>query len=343
MTSKETRLARTDSAARWKLVVTPRSIDLARLGLDSQLMEAGYIIERVSGGPLTSAALARAWADADAAILGLDTADADAINAAKSLKVIARYGVGYDAVDVDAASDAGIVVTITPDAPSVAVAEYTLALILALIRRLPAYTSTAFAVPASPPEEFAALALGLVGLGRIGRLVAQRAHALGMKVVYFDPYAPSPGEWATGTDLDSLLSSADVVTLHVPLLPQTRHMLGDREFGLMQSSAYLINTARGALVDERSLASALAAGEIAGAALDVRETENSAEPDVLQGVPNLLLTPHVASRTVQSAELMAREAVASVIAVKNGEIPASAVNGDSVMRLGTTERRPPAG
>ena len=320
---------------RWNVIVTPRSIDLAGLGLDRELAVGGCEVQRVEGGPLRADRLAQVWADADAAILGVDIVDEAALAAAPSLKVISRYGVGYDTIDVGAATARDVLVTITASAPSVAVAEFTIALMLSLIRQLPRYALDPSARLLSPiPRQLASMTLGLIGLGRIGREVAQRASALGMRVWYFDPAvrdAPTSLGQKERRDIDTLLSGADVISLHVPITPETRGMLGRDRIARMKHGAYLINVARGGLVDEEALAESLRRGSLAGAALDVREIEPSPPSDPLRSAPNLILTPHIASMTVQATEQMAREAVANLLLAKHGGSPA-AVNPEVLER-----------
>lgn len=319
---------------RWRVLVTPRSLDLARYGLDKVLADAGCDVHR-EPGPLDSHRLADAWRGADAAILGLDTADAGAIARAPRLRTIARYGVGVDNVDLAAATAAGVAVTITADAVQVAVAELTMAFILSLVRNLPQISHDASALGTlgiGVGHELAGRVLGVVGYGRIGREVARRAACFGVRVVYSDPLTaedPSlPGQRLT---LDELLAEADVVTLHAPLTDATMHLIGERELALMKPGALIVNTARAALVDERALATALREKRIGGAALDVRESWDPPSADPMRGLPNVIITPHVASKTVESIERMSRDAVANLITVKRGEWPASLVNRD-VMR-----------
>jgi phosphoglycerate dehydrogenase-like enzyme len=259
-----------------------------------------------------------------------------ALRSAPSLKVISRYGVGYDNVDVRAARAARIIVTTTADAPALGVAEFTIALILALLRKIPSLDHSAFDSRAFVlPQEFASLTLGLVGMGRIGRRVAELAGAIGLNLAYSHPSVRpdvtlSGGSLVAGRALDDMLMESDVISLHVPLLPTTAAMIGIRELEMMKPSAYLVNTARGGLVDESALAAALHRGIIAGAAVDVRQDDVTdgrilESRDELATAPNLILTPHVASKTMQSVDRMARQAVANLLSVKAGETPSSAI------------------
>ncbi len=220
--------------------------------------------------------------------------------AGPGLRVVANFGVGYDSVDVDAATRRGIVVANTPDVLTAATAELTLALMLALLRRVAEgdrlvrrREEWALAPTFMLGEGLAGKTLGIVGLGRIGREVARLAEAFGMRVVH----TRGSGSYE-GLPLERLLGEADVVSLHVPLTAETRHLVGRDELRLMKPGAVLVNVARGPIVDETALVEALAAGEIAGAALDVYEHE----PEVHQGLlvlENVVLTPHLGSSDVR--------------------------------------------
>ncbi len=229
-----------------------------------------------------------------------DRVDAELLDAAGfQLQVVANYAVGLDNVDLDECNRRGIAVANTPDVLTDATAEMTIALMLALTRRV--VEGDRF-VRASEPwlwaptfmlgEGLEGKTLGIVGFGRIGWAVAGLARAHGMEVVH-----------TPEIQLDELLAAADVVSLHVPLTPETRHLIGERELGLMKPTAYLVNTSRGPVVDEAALARALAAGQVAGAALDVYERE----PEVTQALlslDNVVLAPHIASATHDAREAM---------------------------------------
>ncbi len=266
--------------------------------------------------------------------------DAEVMEAAgPQLKIIANFAVGFDNIDVAEAKKRGIIVTNTPtNELTEAVAEHTIALIMALARRIPEANQYAKAEKYHgwDPALFCGLdlynkTLGIVGFGRIGRAVAARAaHGLRMNVVYADPAPDQDFDLRYHTEhlpLEKLLQQADFVSLHTPLLPSTRHLISTSEFSLMKHSVFLINTARGPVVDEKALLRALRTGRIAGAALDVFECEPAIDCDLsdkleLKSFPNVILTPHIASATFESRASMSRCAAANIIAFfENGLAP----------------------
>jgi len=257
--------------------------------------------------------------------------DAAAIARAPKLRVISRVGVGYDNVDVAAADQAGVVVCYTPEAPTVSTAEHTIALMLAITKGLPASQARAhdgLGGGAPPSLELDGRTLGLVGLGRIGRRVATAAAALGMRVVAHDPYVPD----AEARSLEDLLATADVVSLHVPAMPSTFHLISPRTLALMRPGAYLVNCARGGLVDQPALLDALDAGHVAGAALDVTDPEPLPRGHPLLEHPRVIVTPHVASSTVAGRRRLYAQAIENALAVLSRRpatvVPAPAAGGD---------------
>jgi glyoxylate reductase len=245
------------------------------------------------------------------------------IDAGDRLKVIANVAVGYNNIDVAAARSRGIVVTNTPDVLTDSVAEFTWALILAVTRRLAegerilrrgAWKGWAFDFLLG--ADLKGKQLGLVGFGRIARAVAAKAPAFGMRVAC-SGRRPLDIPGAQALSLDQLLNTSDVVSLHVPLTPDTRHLIDRRALARMKRSAYLINTSRGPVVDEAGLAWALEQRLIAGAALDVYENEPAVHPDLLT-LENVLLVPHLGSGTIETRTAMADLAVENVIAVLAG-------------------------
>ena len=280
-------------------------------------LEASFaIVEEVAG----SAGLVTIPAD----VVGGELFDA----AGRDLRIVANFGVGYDSVDVGEATRRGIVVSNTPDVLTEATAELTVALLLSLLRRVTEgdrLVRRRDAWELSPTfmlgEGLAGKTLGIVGLGRIGREVARLAGAFGMRVVHTGgsgPYEELP--------LERLLAEADVVSLHVPLTPETRHLIGRRELARMRPSAVLVNVSRGPVVDEEALVEALAGGRIAGAALDVYEREPEVSAGLL-GLENVVLTPHLGSATHAAREAMGMLcAVALEAVLLRGELPENAVN-----------------
>jgi glyoxylate reductase len=262
--------------------------------------------------------------------LPVDPVDAAFLDAAgPRLRVVAQFAVGYDNVDLHAASERSVVVTNTPDVLTEAVAELTLALVLALARRVPEGDRLirrggewSFAPTFMLGRGLAGRTLGVVGYGRIGREVTRLAEAHRMRVLYT---RRSGG----GVPLARLLAESDVVSLYAPASPETHHLIGAAELAAMRPDAVLVNTSRGALVDERALVAALRAGTIAGAALDVFEREPEVPAELLE-LENVVLTPHVGSATVEAREAMGMLCVDALRAVLlEGRVPPNALNGDA--------------
>jgi len=260
-----------------------------------------------------------------------DTVDAVVLDAAgPQLKIVANVAVGYNNIDVPACRARGVAVTNTPDVLTNACADFTWALILAVTRRLGegervvrAGAWAGWALDYMLGTELRGKQLGLVGLGRIGRAVAQKAPAFGMTVAYATR-TPSDLFGGTHMPLDRLLATSDVVSLHCPMTPETKHLIDQKALTKMKRSAYLINTSRGPVVDEGALAWALRERLIAGAALDVYEKEPEIHPGLLT-LENVLLIPHLASATTETRTAMADLAVSNALAVLNGQPPLTAV------------------
>jgi glyoxylate reductase len=272
-------------------------------------------------------------ADKDALVCLLtDAIDRSVIDSAARLKVIANVALGYNNIDVPYARSRQIVVTNTPDVLTESVADFTWALILAITRRLSEGERLlrrgewkGWALDFMLGSELRGKQLGLVGVGRIGRAVAARAPAFGMKVAYTTRSANAGlGDGAEAMSLDRLLLTSDVVSLHVPLTAATRHLIDQRALTRMKRSAYLVNTARGPVVDEAALAWALQHHLLSGAALDVYENEPAVHPELLQ-LENVLLVPHLASGTTETRTAMADLAVSNAIAVLEGRPPLTPV------------------
>jgi len=257
---------------------------------------------------------------------------AEVIKAAKKLKVIGRAGAGVDNIDVEKATDRGIVVINTPGANTVSTAEHAIAMLAALARNIPV-AHFAYKSGVSKREKFIGVelfhkTLGIVGLGRIGSEVARRARAMGMRLMACDPYISSERAEKLGvelTGLDQLLKSADFITFHLPLMPATRHMLGEKELAVMKDGVRVINCARGGLIDEGALYRALVSGKVAGAALDVFENENPAE-NKLFSLDNVIVTPHLGASTREAQENVSLQAAEQVLKALCGELVTSAVN-----------------
>jgi len=267
-----------------------------------------------------------------------DRVDGAVLDAGPGLRIVANIAVGYDNIDLAAARARGVVVTNTPDVLTEATADFTWGLILAVTRRIAEGERlvrrggwSGWALDFMLGSDLRGKQLGIVGLGRIGRAVAARAGAFGMRVACttLDPGADAQGTadaaWMR-LGLDELLSSSDVVSLHVPLTQATRHLIDRRAILRMKRGAYLVNTSRGPVVDEAALAWALGEGLIAGAALDVYEQEPRVHPDLL-GLENVVLAPHLGSATVETRTAMADLAARNVLAVLSGLEPLTPVAG----------------
>ncbi|HZR27088.1 MAG TPA: D-glycerate dehydrogenase [Vicinamibacterales bacterium] len=277
-------------------------------------------------------------ADVDGLVCLLtDAIDRSVIDAAPKLKAIANVAVGYNNIDVPYARSKGIVVTNTPDVLTEAVADFTWAMILAITRRISEGERVVrsgqwkgWALDFMLGSDLRNKQLGLVGVGRIARAVAARAPAFGMRVAYttrrpVDAGFAEPGlREAEAMSLDKLLNTSDVVSLHVPLTADTRHLIDKKAITRMKRSAYLVNTARGPVVDEDALAWAMQQRLLAGAALDVYENEPAIHPDLLK-LDNVLLLPHLGSATTETRTAMADLAADNVLAVLNGRTPITPV------------------
>jgi glyoxylate reductase len=258
----------------------------------------------------------------------IDAAVLDA--AGPQLKIVANVAVGYNNIDVPACRARGVAATNTPDVLTNACADFTWGLILAITRRLGegervvrAGKWGGWALDYMLGMELRGKQLGLVGVGRIGGAVAEKAPAFGMTVAYTDQ-RPADIANATQMPLDRLLATSDIVSLHVPMTPETKHLIDQKALTKMKRTAYLINTSRGPVVDEAALAWALKERLIAGAALDVYEKEPEINP-ALMSLDNVLLIPHLASATTETRTAMADLAVSNVIAVLNGKPPVTPV------------------
>jgi len=230
----------------------------------------------------------------------------DVIEAGRKLEIIARAGVGLDNIDVQAAGTQGIELINAPEAPTIAVAELVIGLMLSWARQLPradaGMKQDRWEKTRLMGSELRGKTLGIIGTGRIGRAVGYRAKAFLMDLLAFDVEQSAEFAERTGAryvDLDELLRESDFVTLHIPLTPQTRHMIGRRELDLMKPTAVLINTSRGEAVDEVALAEALRKGKIAGACLDVYEREPPKDSPLLK-LPSVILTPHIGASTIEA-------------------------------------------
>ena len=272
--------------------------------------------------------------DADALLVCYAPVTDRVIRRMTRCRIIARYGIGVDNVDLGAATAKGIVVTNVPDYCVDEVSDHALALLLACARRIPALAGRVRggrwnARDAAPMHRLRGQTLGLVGFGKIPRRLADKARALGLEVMAFDPYVAGEEMEARGvqkTSLPGLLARSDFVSVHAPLAPETQGMIAEAELRAMKRSAYLINTARGPLVLESALLRALEEEWIAGAALDVLQHEPPAADHPLQRFANVILTPHVAFYSEESVQELQRKAAEEVVRALSGRPPRSPVN-----------------
>ena len=297
----------------------------------ARLREQGYELEMFSGADEMSAdTLAEYISQFDALMVGLDPITREIMAAGDRLKIVARFGIGLDSVDVKAATELGIVVANTPGASKVAVAEMAIGLMFSLARQLPQHHAwtKAGGWERCVGFELYGKTLGIMGLGQIGKEVARRAVCLGMQVMAYDPYWDE--QFAQEHDIqrsskEQVLQLADMVTLHMPLTPATAGFIGPEELKSMKPGSFLINTARGGLVDCDALYAILASGHLRGAALDVFPEEPPTGSPLL-GLDNVVFSPHMGGEAVESYENMSRMASDNVIAVLQGQRPPNIVN-----------------
>ncbi len=252
------------------------------------------------------------------------------------LKLIANMAVGFNNIDVEAATRLGIGISNTPGVLSDTTADFAFALLMATARRIPEaerYLRAGKYEGWGPllfcGAEIHQATLGLLGAGRIGKIVAKRASGFEMRVIYYDVYRMSAEEEATYSvtymPIDDVLKQADFISIHTPYMPSTHHLISERELSLMKPSAILINTARGPIVDEKALVKALQSGIIAGAGLDVFENEPAIEPELMT-MQNVVITPHIASASLKTRTLMATMASDNIVAHFHGQLPPNIVN-----------------
>lgn len=256
---------------------------------------------------------------------------ADVMAGMPRCKIIARYGIGVDTIDVEAATAAGIIVTNNPTYCLDEVAEHAMALVLACARKVAFYDRLVRAgrwevPPGKPISRLAGSTLGLVGFGNIARRVAARAAAFEMRVLFFDPFVQQSAPGATKVTLEELLRSSDFVSLHPPLTPETRRLIGDAALSQMKPTAYLVNCSRGPVIDTDALVRALDAKRIAGCALDTVDPEPLPDPHPLRGRENVILNPHVAWYSEEAMRGLQAGAPAEVRRVLSGEWPVNVVN-----------------
>jgi phosphoglycerate dehydrogenase-like enzyme len=323
--------------ARPTVLVTWMDFDPDGQRTGARLRAAGFDLRLApKTGARSAADLAQLAQDAVAAIVSTDPFDRDVFTAAPLLRAIARVGVGTDSIDLAAATDAGVVVMTTPGANREATADHALALILAALRRVVEHDTSIRRgewLRAGPmtPWELNRTTVGLVGFGEIGQAVARRLRGFDVALLVCDPAIPA----ARNTEIVSLrelLRRSDIASLHVPLTASTAGLIGEAELALMQTSAVLVNTSRGGLVDEQALAEALCAGRLRGAALDVFADEPEV-PRALAALPNVVLTPHIGGLSERSIANMTERATSHVLDALRGAPDVSVVANPAVLEV----------
>jgi D-3-phosphoglycerate dehydrogenase len=314
-----------------RLLVTPTSYGKNDPRLKTELEKlVGEVVYNPTGKPLRSEEVARLLPGMDGYIAGVDVIDRSALEAADRLKVISRYGVGIDSVDLQAAQEKGIVVTNTPGANAVSVAELTMGLLIALARQIPE-GATAIRQGQFPRLNGVSLegkTIGIVGFGAIGKQLARRLAGFDCRLLAYDPYPDHAWAETVRVELvgmDDLLGQSDFVSLHLPLLPETHHLVNRDFLGRMKKGAFLVNTARGELVEEPELVEALQNGHLRGAALDVFAVEPPDPANPLLAMKQVIPTPHLASQTDGATHRMGWMALEDCLAVLRGETPAHRV------------------
>jgi D-3-phosphoglycerate dehydrogenase len=310
-----------------KVLVTPTSYGASDAALRTELEnEVGEVVYNTSGKPLSSSQLVKMLKDVDGFIAGLDNIDRAALDAADKLKVIARYGVGVDAVDLEAAREKNIIITNTPGANSGSVAELTIGLMISLLRNIPG------AVESTKAGEWTRMRgvslenkiVGLIGFGAIGKQVAQKLKGFNCRVVAFDPVADAKIAEDLKVDLlpmREVAQTADLLSLHCPVTDDTRNLVNSSFLEIMKPGSYLINTARGELINENDLYDAILSGTLSGAALDVFSKQPPDAKNPLLGLPQVLATPHMGSHTDGATNEMGWSALNDCLAVLRGEEP----------------------
>jgi D-3-phosphoglycerate dehydrogenase len=313
-----------------KILIAPAALAGISGPFVNVLKGAGYeLVYPNVGRQMNEQELLTHLAGVKAAIAGSEPYTPRVLKAHPQLKVVARAGVGYDAVDLAAATEQGIAVTIAPNTNQDAVAEHTMLLMLALAKNLISQHGETVAGhwPRGVNLPLRDRTLGIAGLGRIGKAVALRGECFRMKLLAYEPYPDQAFVKQHGIQLvswETLVTESDYLTLHVPSLPQSRHMINKDSLAKMKPSAFLINTSRGPLVDEAALYDALKAKRIAGAGLDVFEEEPPGRHSLF-GLNNVVITPHAAGVDLQSRDDMALSCAETIVALARGDWPAEKV------------------
>jgi D-3-phosphoglycerate dehydrogenase len=309
-----------------KILVTPRSFGKDKKGKAKELLEdfADEIVYNPYDRPLKGEEIVILLKGVNGYIAGLDYITEEVINIApKCLKVISRYGVGYDRVDIKAAKAKGIIVTNTPGANSESVADMALALILSVARQIPLHDQRVKKGDwtKNKGREVFGKTLGIIGMGSIGKGVALRAKGFSMNILAYDPYIDRDFATANGiieSSLKELLKNADYLTLHTPLNEKTRNIINEEAISKMKDGAVIVNTARGGLIDENAAYKALKTGKLGGLGLDTFEKEPPDSSELFE-MENVVLTPHTGANTLEASNNMALMAVENLIRVIEGK------------------------
>lgn len=307
-----------------KTVILARSFARAAKDPLRRLEDAGIMVEiKKNLDPENEMVVSDLIGDAEGVLVGMDRVGEVVLSRCPNLKVVSKHGVGVDNIDLKAAQKYGVVVANAPGTNSVSVAEMAFTLILTLARQLPYFFeqvkkkdwgATRFGL------ELEGKTIGIVGFGRIGKTVGQFANAFGMKVLFFDPFISTDVSSYQKVTLEQLFREADFITLHAPLSDETREMVNDKLLALMKKEAYLVNTARGELINEEALYRSLKENRIAGAALDVFTHEPPFESPLFS-LPNVIATPHISSHTREANLKMGNIAAENIIRVFAGQEP----------------------
>jgi D-3-phosphoglycerate dehydrogenase / 2-oxoglutarate reductase len=311
------------------------------LDAETELLRAAGHELRFGGNIHTPEEVIAAAAEADGILNCYAPMPAEVIRSLERCRVIARYGIGLDTIDISEATAKKIVVTNVPDYCIDEVSDHALALILALVRRVVVLDRSVRAggwdlAPARPVHRLRGRTLGLVGFGRIARRLAEKTAAIGFRAIAFDPYVSAESMASAGVeagDLDRVLAESDVVSIHAPLTEGSRHLIGLPELRRMKPGAFLVNTSRGPLVDLEALRTVLEEGHLGGVGLDVLETEPPDPDDPLLRHPGVVVTPHAAFYSEEATVEQQRKAAEQIVAALAGETPVYAVNAED---LGST-------
>jgi len=339
----EARTARGNLKVEYRVYVTSNEVPEEALEIIRKVADV-KVNDRY--GTPTREVLLREVADVDGLYCNItERIDSELLDAGKRLKIVASMSVGFDHIDLEEATRRGIRATHTPGVLTEAVADETFGLMLAIARRLVEadqyVRDGSWKLKWSPMllvgRDVYGKTLGIYGLGRIGIAVARRAKGFGMKVIYYDAVRNEEGERAQGIEFrpkDEVIRESDFLSVHVPLTPETRNSISTQEFKMMKKTAYVINTARGGVVDEKALIEALRSGTIAGAALDVFEREPVEAENPLLKMKNVVLAPHLASGSIESRTAMAVLAANNLVAGLSGQTPANLINRQVLQRRG---------